>query len=113
MAEAYCKQLLEQDALCLAAHYLLAQIYGHQGQPDTAQAAYRRTMYLDSSFVLGTIGMANIWRQMEHRAEAQQYYRNPLQYLKQLPQDSLIPEAEGATAGAPIHLVTHHLEMIE
>jgi chemotaxis protein methyltransferase CheR len=91
----------------------LAQIYEHQGQLDAAQAAYRRTVYLDSNFVLGTIGMANIWRQMKHRADAQRYYRNALQYLKGLPQDSLIPEAEGATAAALIQLVTHHLQMIE
>lgn len=112
-AEAHCAQAIQRDPLCVDAHYLLAQIHEQQGRLDMALAAYRRTVYLDRSFVLGMIGLGNIWRQMGHAAKARRFYQNALQYLGQLSLDTPIHGAEGGAAGALIALVSQYIQMLE
>jgi chemotaxis protein methyltransferase CheR len=109
-AQQHCMLALEQDPLCIPAHYLLAQVHEHQDQLDAALAAYRRTLYLDRGFVLGMIGMAGIWRRMGRPAEAQRYYRNALTHLKQLAPSTPIPGADGASAADLTALVMRQLE---
>jgi chemotaxis protein methyltransferase CheR len=111
-AEEHCTLALEQDPLCINAHYLLGQIHEHQGRLDTALVAYRRTVYLDRCFVLGMLGMASIWRQIGYIANARRSYQNALQYLERLPSDTPIPGADGGTAGALIALVTQYIQML-
>lgn len=96
-ARQQCTLALAQDSLCIPAHYLLAQIHEHQGQLDAALAAYRRTVYLDRSFVPGMLGMANVWRLLGRTADAQRAYRNTLRYLATLPPTAAVHGIDGAT----------------
>ncbi len=111
-AESYCEQALAYDSLSIEAHYLLGQIYEHQGKLDPALAAYRRTVYLDAGFVPGLIGMGNIWRQIGRPREASRYYELAVRQLEQLPTMALVPGAEGATAGDLVALVNQQLRAI-
>lgn len=111
-ARQQCMLALEQDALCIPGHYLLAQIHEHQAQLDAALAAYRRVLYLDRGFVPAMLGMANVWRRMGRVADAQRCYRNALKYLGELPPTTPIPEAEGATAEELTALTARQLEAI-
>lgn len=105
-AEELCAQALDRNPLSITAHYLLAQIHEHQGRLNDALAAYRRTVYLDPNFVLGTIGMAHIWRQLGRVNEARRSFRNALQYLSNLPPAAPIPGADDVTAAELVDLVT-------
>ncbi len=89
---------LEQDPIYVPAHYLLAQIHEHQGQLDAALAAYRRSIYLDQHWVLGMLGMGNIWRRLGRLGDAQRCYRNVITQLGALPPMAPIPGAKGTTA---------------
>jgi chemotaxis protein methyltransferase CheR len=111
-AETYCQQALGYDSLCIEAHYLLGQIHEHQGALDLALAAYRRTVYLDRSFVPGLIGIGNIWRQMRRMRDASRCYETVLRQLALLPTTALVPGAEGATAGELVALVNQQLRAI-
>jgi chemotaxis protein methyltransferase CheR len=111
-AETYCNQVLTYDSLCIEAHYLLAQVYEHQGALDPALAAYRRTVYLDRGYVPGLIGMANIWRQLGRPREASRYYEIALRQLEQLPAFAVVRGAEGATAGDLVALVNQQLRAL-
>jgi chemotaxis protein methyltransferase CheR len=111
-ARQQCMLALEQDSLCVLAHYLLAQIHEHQGQLDAALAAYRRALYLDRGCVPAMLGMANVWRRMGRAADAQRYYRNALKYLGELPPASPIPNTDGATAGELMALIARQLEAV-
>ena len=93
--------------------HLLAQIHKQQGWLDMALAAYRRTVYLDRSFVLGMIGLGNSWRQIGYAAKARRCYQNALRNLGQLSLDTPIQGAEGGTAGALIALVSQYRQMLE
>jgi chemotaxis protein methyltransferase CheR len=109
-ARQQCMLALEQDSLCVPAHFLLAQVHEHQEQLDAALAAYRRVLYLDRGCVPAMVGMANIWRRMGRAADAQRYYRNALIHLSELPPTAPIPDAEGATAGELMALIARQLE---
>jgi chemotaxis protein methyltransferase CheR len=111
-ARQQCMLALEKDALCVPAHYLLAQIHEHQGQLDAALAAYRRALYLDRGCVPAILGMANVWRRMGRAADAQRYYRNALKYLGELPPATPISDADGATAAELAALIARQLETV-
>jgi chemotaxis protein methyltransferase CheR len=111
-AETYCQQALASDSLCIAAHYLLGQIHEHQDAFDPALAAYRRTVYLDRSFVPGLIGIGNIWRQIGRTRDARRTYEAALHQLALLPTAALVPGADGATAGELVALVIQQLRVI-
>jgi chemotaxis protein methyltransferase CheR len=111
-ARQQCLLALEQDALCIPGHYLLAQIHEHQGQLDAALAAYRRALYLDRGFVPAMLGMANVWRRMGRVADAQRYYRNALKTLSELPPTTPIPDVDGATAEELAALIARQLDDI-
>jgi chemotaxis protein methyltransferase CheR len=104
-ARQHCMLTLAQDSLCIPAHYLLAQIHEHQGQFDAALAAYRRTVYLDRSFVPGMLGMANVWRRLGNAADAHRAYRNALRYLATLPPTAAVPGTDGATVSDMLALI--------
>jgi chemotaxis protein methyltransferase CheR len=108
-AESHCAQALAHDSLCVEAYYLLAQIHEHQGALDAALATYRRTVYLDRGFVLGLIGMANVWRQIGRAREARRYYQTALERLAELPAAAPVDAAEGATAGELAALINQQL----
>ncbi len=108
-AETHCKQALAYDSLWIEAHYLLGQIHEHQGALDLALTAYRRTVYLDRSFVLGLISMGNIWRQMGRIRDASRSYETALRQLALLPTTTLVLGAEGATVGELVDLVNQQL----
>jgi tetratricopeptide (TPR) repeat protein len=109
-ARQQCLLALDQDPLCVPGHYLLAQIHEHQAQLDAALAAYRRTIYLDRGFVLGMLGMANVWRRMGRPVDTQRCYRNALAQLGELPPATPIPSANGATASELVVLTAHLLQ---
>jgi chemotaxis protein methyltransferase CheR len=111
-ARQQCVLALEQHPLSILAHYLLAQICEHQEQIEEALAAYRRTLYLDHTFVPGMLGMAGIWRRMGRQAQAQRYYRNALVQLGTLPPTTRIPEADNASADELIALIARQLKGI-
>jgi chemotaxis protein methyltransferase CheR len=104
-AQQQCMLVLARDSLCIPAHYLLAQLHEHQQQFDAALAAYRRTVYLDRSFVPGMLGMANVWRRLGHAADAHRAYRNALQYLTTLPPTAAVPGTDDATVGDMLALI--------
>lgn len=104
-----CEQALKHDPLSIEAHFILAQVYEHQGELDAALASYRRTVYLDRTLIAGTLGMANIWRQMERPADAARCYRNILRQLASMASHTLIPWTDGATVSELTSFITRQL----
>jgi chemotaxis protein methyltransferase CheR len=111
-AEQYCARALERDPLCRDAHYLLAQIHEHQGQLDAALTEYRRTVYLDQHFVLGILGMGQVWRALGRIADAQRAYRNALKQLTTLSAAAAVPGADDLTYGDLAVLARQQLQAL-
>jgi chemotaxis protein methyltransferase CheR len=109
-AQRYCEQSLEGNPLSVEACYLLAQVYEHQNMLDDALSMYRRAIYIDRNFVLGLLGMANVWRQMGLAAEARRGYRNVLKQLATIPFSAIVPGTDGATAHELMRFVKEQLD---
>lgn len=112
-AEEQCTVVIARDPLCRDAHYLLGQIHEHQNRLDEALAAYRRSVYLDRTFVVGTLGMAQVWQAMGRPADAQRCYRNVLKQLSQQPGSTPVPGANGETYADLVSLVSQQLVTLE
>nr|WP_255604455.1 tetratricopeptide repeat protein [Oscillochloris sp. ZM17-4] len=89
---------LAAEPMRAAAHFLRGQIYEHEGQPDQALAAYRRSLYIDPTLAMGALAMADIWRADGHDADARRSYRSALRLLDPLAPGDLVPESDGASA---------------
>ncbi len=111
-AAALCLQILEREPLLVAAHYLQAQLFEQQDDLDQALAAYRKTTYLDRSFVLGMLGMGHIWRKKGRSAEARRCYRNALNQLQQLPPQQTVAGSAALTAAELVAAVRHLLHTL-
>ncbi len=111
-AHQQCSQALGCDPLVTEAHFLQAQIYEHQGQLEEALSAYRRTVYLDRTFVAGLMGMANIWRKLGRTADALRTYRNIYKQLRMLAPDTPILGTDGGTAGEVAQMVDRYIQAL-
>jgi chemotaxis protein methyltransferase CheR len=109
-AQRYCEQSLEGNPLSVEACYVLAQVYEHQEMLEEALSMYRRATYIDRNFVLGLLGMANVWRQMGLAAEARRGYRNVLKQLATIPFSAVVPGTDGATAHELMRFVKEQLD---
>jgi chemotaxis protein methyltransferase CheR len=111
-AESLCERILSRDPLLVRAHYLLAQIREHQGDLDGALAAYRRTIFLDRSFVMGALGLGHVWRQKGRTGDARRCYRNALAQLSQQPATARPAGAEHISVAELIEVVKQLLHSL-
>ncbi|HYF65197.1 MAG TPA: tetratricopeptide repeat protein, partial [Herpetosiphonaceae bacterium] len=112
-AAAQCERILQREPLLVRAHYLLGHALEQQGDLDGAIASYRRTIYLDRTFVMGTLGMAHIWRKKGRSRDARRCYRNALEYLDSLPPGAVLQGAESLRVADLIDAVQQILRMLE
>lgn len=111
-ARASVEAALSMDPLQAAGHYLLGQILEHLGELDAALKAYRRSVYLEPTWVLGSIGMANVWRQTGHLPEARRGLRSALYQLDRMPPDKAIAGSDDTTAAELSAYVRTQLELL-
>jgi chemotaxis protein methyltransferase CheR len=111
-AQYHCESAIKHDPLNLDAHYILAQVYEHEGQFESALNEYRRVVFLDRRYVLGMLGMANIWRQMGNVDDARRSYRNILKQLATMSPSAVVPGTDGATASEISTFVTRQLQSL-
>ncbi|MGB7541433.1 MAG: CheR family methyltransferase [Burkholderiales bacterium] len=101
LAEAidWCSQAIAADKLNPAHHYLLAAIQQEQGQSDAAERSFKRTLYLDPDFALAHFALGNLRLSQGRRREARRHFGNARALLQARPQDELLLESGGLTAG--------------
>jgi chemotaxis protein methyltransferase CheR len=108
-ARRYCERALAREPLAIAAHYTLGLVCEHQGRPEEALATFRRSVYLDRSFVPGLLGMAAMWRRLGHAAEAQRAYRAAERALVGRDPAAKVEGASGATVAEVLGFVRRQL----
>ena len=102
----WCEKAIATDKLNPECHHLRAVILQEQGQTKSAVDALKRTLYLDSNFVLAHYMLGNISFQVGKVKESRKYYQNALDILKKHKREDILPESDGITAG-------HLMEMIQ
>jgi chemotaxis protein methyltransferase CheR len=86
-------------------HYLRAAILQEQGLADEAVQSLKRTLYLDQDFVLAHFALGNLCRQQGKQQEAEKHFANALLLLNVCPQDTVLPESDGLTAGRLMEII--------
>src|SRR5450756_2208863 len=102
----WCEKAIAADKLNPLHHYLSATILQEQGQHDIAIQSLIRALYLEPMFVLAHFALGNLHQSQGRYREAQRYFGNVLLLLRRHPQDEILPEADGLTAGRLVEIVT-------
>jgi chemotaxis protein methyltransferase CheR len=95
----WCEKAISIEKLNPVFHHLRAVILQEQGHMEDAIASLKRTLYLDSNFVLAYFMLGNLSRQAGKIRESRKYLENALALLNGSGQDSVITESDGLTAG--------------
>ncbi len=74
------------NPLLAPGRYILGVIYLRQGDAVAAANEFKRTLYIDSDFVLAHLNLANIHRQQGHNEDACREYQNTIRALYRAPQ---------------------------
>ena len=105
-----CDAALEGDKLNPSVYYLKASILQELGRPNEAERALQSTLFLDGSFALARVMLGAIARGQSRSREAAIHFRAALSQLEQMPSDSVLPEADGLTAGEMAETVASLME---
>ena len=74
------------NPLLAPGRYILGVIYLRQGDTVAASAEFKRTLYIDSDFVLAHLNLANIHRQQGNNEDACREYQNTIRALHRAPE---------------------------
>ncbi len=102
----WCNKAIFADKLNPAHHYLQATIFQEQEAYAAAMVSLTRSLYLDPKFVLAHFALGNLHQSQGNHLLAQRYFRNALVLLRKHPQDAILPEVDGLTAGRLVEIVT-------
>jgi chemotaxis protein methyltransferase CheR len=102
----WCEKAITADKMNPLHHYLSATILQEQGQHEIAIQSLMRALYLDPDFVLAHFALGNLHQSQGRYREAQRHFGNVLLLLRKHPQDEILPDAEGLTAGRLVEIAT-------
>jgi len=112
-AREWCQKAIAADKLNPAFYYLCATILQEQGQVDHAISFLRQALYLNPNFVLAHFALANLSLLQRKFGESGKHLRNALSLLRSYPQEAVLPEAEGITAGKLVAIIASMTERME
>jgi chemotaxis protein methyltransferase CheR len=98
-AATWCEAAIAMDKCSPGLRYLHAIILEEQGALEPAVAALKRALYLDQNFVLAHFALGNFYRRQSKQKEATRHFELALALLQSYPQEEILPESEGMTAG--------------
>lgn len=102
----WCEKAITADKMNPLHHYLRATILQEQGHHEIAIQSLMRALYLDPDFVLAHFSLGNLHQSQGRYREAQRYFGNVLLLLYKHPQDEILQETEGLTAGRMVEITT-------
>lgn len=107
LAEAFqwCERAIAADKLAAGCHYLLATVLQERGQVEEAVRSLKRALYLDPHFVLAHFALGNFAKQQGKLREWAKHFENALSLLSRYPEEGILPESEGMTAGRLMEII--------
>lgn len=93
------------DRLNPVYYYLHANILQEHGKMKEAAASLKQALYIEQDFVLAWFTLGNLARLQGKSTESARHYENALRFLKKKPQEEILPESEGLTAGRLMEII--------
>lgn len=100
-----CLEAVRADKFDPGLRFLLASILEEQGHTDEAVVTLKQTLYLDQDFVLAHYTLGNLYRRQGRSGQAAKHLAIAALLLQDYPPDSLLPHAEGLTAGRLLKVI--------
>jgi len=98
-ARRWCERAITKDKLVSGLHYLRATILMEQGAAEEAVMSLKRALYLDPDFVLAHFAMGVLNSRRGKLKETGKHFKNVITLLRNCPQEKILPESDGITAG--------------
>jgi len=111
-AEKWVDLALANRELSPEAHYLRGLVLQEQGRQDEALDAFRRSVFLDQTFVLGHFAAAGVFGRTGQAPRAQKSLQTVAELLEGKPDDQLVPEGDGITVGRLLDLVSLQRQLV-
>jgi chemotaxis protein methyltransferase CheR len=92
--------------------YLMAVLLLQSGRPAEATVAARRALYLDRELVVAHLTLAAARQRAGDRSAARRALRNAATLLRRQPPESVVPAADGESAGRLAELVKVKLRLL-
>ena len=110
----WCEKAVVDDKLNPGLYYLQATILEEQGAMEAAAASLRRAMYLDQDFVIAHFALGSLSMRQRKLKQADKHFENAISLLKTYPEEAIIPESEGITAGRLLEIIqsTRYVERL-
>lgn len=106
LANKCCMKALSMEKLDSGLHFLHASILLELDRVPEALEACKRSLYLDSDFVIAQFTMGNLLLKMNRVKEARRHFDNAYQLLKKYKDDDTLPATEGMMAKSMRELIT-------
>jgi len=106
-AEEWCKKTLKHQKLNRDAHYILALVYQHQGRIDEAVVEMKKTVYIDSEYILGHVGLADLYHIQKQLPSAIKSLDNARKFLLRGEREDIVAGSGGITKRVLLDLVIH------
>ncbi|MBC8179067.1 MAG: tetratricopeptide repeat protein [Desulfobacteraceae bacterium] len=104
-ARRYGEEAIKRDPLSPEAYYTLGLIHQESNEPDEAITQIKKTLYLDSSLIVGHFSLANLYRQMGREKDAARNRAQAIRLAAKMPPDQELAGAGGLTAGRLLAMV--------
>lgn len=106
-AEEWCMKTISRQKLNRSAHYVLALVYQHQGRLEEAVSNMKKVIYIDSSYILGHVALADLYYQQKQMPQALKALDNARKFLSQGSAEEIVIDSGGITKRVLLDLVTH------
>jgi chemotaxis protein methyltransferase CheR len=111
-AERWIDVAIGNRELAAEAHYLRGIVLQEQGKLELALDAFRRSVFLDHTFVLGHFAAAGVFGRTGQTGRAQKSLTTVAELLSGRHADELLPEGDGLTVGRLQELVTLQQQLV-
>ncbi len=101
----WCEKEIAINKFNPGCYYLLALIFREQGEIEEAMTSLKRSIYLDSDYVLAHYTLGNIILREGNFKKAEKHFGNALSILNTYKEDDIIPESDGVSAGRLIEII--------
>jgi chemotaxis protein methyltransferase CheR len=111
-AERWIDIAISNRELAAEAHYLRGIALQEQGKLEPALEAFRRSVFLDHTFVLGHFAAAGVFARTGQAGRAQKSLATVAELLAGKPGDQALPEGDGLTVGRLRELVALQQQLV-
>lgn len=105
--------IVEDDSLCLDAHYLLGVLYYNAGLCDQAIAQFRKVIYIDPGAALSYFNLGNIYLHQKKIGKAKKEFENVLGLLEKRQPEEMVKFSDDFTADYLLRACENNLAKIE